>query len=82
MCLHIFKSNESATRFLGHETTLFRPSVITMYRDVLEELENGIDLVLVAHLLNQVTDLENRWKGGGLDAEKSGEIEGMVVKMA
>jgi len=82
LCSHIFKSNESATRFLNNDVTLFKPSVITTYKDIMEDLEGPKDLVIIGHLLNQVSDLENRWKGGSLDKEKENEIQGTVVKMA
>jgi len=82
VCTHVFKSDESATRFLSNEVTLIRPTVITSYKDALEDVDSETKVVIVSHLLNQISDLENRWKSGNIDDEKMKEIEMTVVKMA
>jgi len=60
---------------------MVRPSVFTSYNDALEEVTDDFEAVVVSHLLNQISDLENKWKGGQIDDEKMSQIVKLIQKM-
>jgi len=62
VCLHTFKTEVVASKFLDCEVSLVRPTILTTYKDTLDEIANGTDAIIISHLLNQV----QIWKTDGM----------------